>query len=180
VILIDTDLRNPWMHRYLRLDNSIGLSTVLAGDAQVQEAVKVVTIASFAPHANVRTNGSQPSGRTLDKDLLCLTSGPLPPNPAELLASPRMGEVIKSLTSVSDHVLIDSAPLLLVADAMSLAPRVDGVILVSRAGSATIDQAREVRNVLDRVGARPVGIVISGVKVSGTRGYQQGYYQSDG
>jgi Mrp family chromosome partitioning ATPase/capsular polysaccharide biosynthesis protein len=178
VVLIDSDLRNPWMHKYLHLDNSEGLSTVLAGGLQVEKAIKVVKIAAFLPRPDNQPVQGEISGKGLDKDLLCLTSGPLPPNPAELLASPRMGEIIKSLTAVADHVLVDSAPLLPVVDAVSLAPRVDGVIIVARAGKTTIDQAREVKNVLERVGARPVGLVISGVK-SGGRGYERGYYQKD-
>ena len=179
VVLIDSDLRNPWMHRYLHLDNSVGLSTALAGSMQVEDAVKVVKIAGFVPHSESRARGGDGSRKGLDKDLLCLTSGPLPPNPAELLASPRMSEIISTLAAVADHVLIDSAPLLPVVDAVSLAPRVDGVIVVARAGKATIEQAREVKNVLERVGARPVGLVISGVKAGGTPGYKRGYYQKD-
>ncbi len=178
VVLVDSDLRNPWMHKYLHLDNSVGLSTVLAGGLQVEKAIKVVKIASFLPRPDNQPANGEVSGKALDKDLLCLTSGPLPPNPAELLALPRMGEIIKSLTAVADHVLVDSAPLLPVVDAVSLAPRVDGVIIVARAGKTTIDQAREVKNVLERVGARTVGLVISGVKAGG-RGYERGYYQKD-
>jgi Mrp family chromosome partitioning ATPase len=78
---------------------------------------------------------------------------------------------------MADYVLIDSAPVLLVADAVSVASRVDGVIVVSRLGRATIDQARDVRATLDRVGARLVGVVISGVKAPSSYGYRQGYYQ---
>ncbi|MBN1458133.1 MAG: hypothetical protein JXA57_01265 [Armatimonadetes bacterium] len=177
VTLVDSDLRNPWMHTYLRLDNSIGLSNVLAGTAQVNQAVKVVKSAGFLPRQDEKSRIKSGTNKKLGEDLLCLTSGPLPPNPAELLALPRMGEIVKGLCSVSDYVLIDSAPILLVADAMSLAQQVDGVIVVSRAGKATIDQAREVRSVLERVGARPVGLVISGVKGDGGRGYTQGYHQ---
>ncbi len=178
VVLIDSDLRNPWMHKYLYLDNSAGLSNVLAGSIQVEQAIKVVKIAGFLPRADQHAHNGELSGKGLDKDLLCLTSGPLPPNPAELLASPRMGDIIKSLTAVADHVLIDSAPLLPVVDSVSLAPRVDGVIVVARVGKTTIDQAHEVKNVLERVGARPVGLVISGIKAGG-RGYERGYYQKD-
>lgn len=177
VVLVDTDLRNPLMHRYLGLDNTVGLSSVLAGTTTVDQAIKGVNTADFLPSRgrDMLMSGDQESH--LHKNLLCLTSGPTPPNPAELLASPKMGEIIKNLGSLADQVLIDSAPVLLVADALSIAPRVDGVIVVSRAKATTVDNAREVRNTLERVGARMVGIVIAGVKMSSNRGYQRGYYQ---
>jgi Mrp family chromosome partitioning ATPase len=84
---------------------------------------------------------------------------------------------LTALMSLVDYVLIDSAPILLVADAVGLASRVDGVIIVSRAGSATVDQAHEIRTTLERVGARLVGLVITGVKVKSRHGYRSGYYQ---
>ena len=103
--------------------------------------------------------------------------GPPPSEPGRApCGRPRMAGILKSLATLADQVLVDSAPILLVADAVSLAPRVDGVIIVSRATSATIDQAREIRNTLDRVGARVVGLVISDAKVSSTHGYSRGYY----
>ncbi|OFV81657.1 MAG: hypothetical protein A2W26_13690 [Acidobacteria bacterium RBG_16_64_8] len=179
VVLIDSDLRNPLMHRYLHLDNDVGLSTVLAGAARVEDAVKRVKTSDFLPEQVQGTRYSPQREQALQKDFLCLTSGPLPPNPAELLASPRMGEILKTLGTLADHLLIDSAPVLSVADAVSLASRVDGVIVVSRASSATIDQAHEIRNILDRVGARLIGLVVTGVKNGGKRAYDQGYYQQD-
>jgi non-specific protein-tyrosine kinase len=177
VALVDSDLRNPLMHRYLRLDNSVGLSSVLAGAISADKAVKEVSTAEFLP--TIDRGGSTPGGSPprLHRDFLCLTSGPLPPNPAELLASARFAETLEKLSRMADYVLIDSAPVLLVADAVSVASRVDGVIVVSRLGRATIDQARDVRATLDRVGARLVGVVISGVKAPSSYGYRQGYYQ---
>ena len=158
------------MHHYLGLDNSVGLSSVLAGAASVEEAVKVVKIGGYLPSRDRRAIAVRPDSRDegsqLHKDLLCLTAGPLPPNPAELLSSPRMDEILQNLSALADHVLIDSAPLLLVADAVRLASRVDGVIIVSRASTATVDQAHEVRHILDRVGARSVGLVVSGGEVA--------------
>lgn len=178
VALIDTDLRNPQMHRYLQLDNRTGLSTLLAGSARVEDSIKVCKSSAFLPPQERRE--SRPgSNQSLIKDFLCLTSGPLPPNPAELLASPRMADVLKSVTALTDYVIIDSAPVLLVADAVPLATRVDGVIVVARARLATIDQAREIRGMLDKVGARLVGVVISDASVDGRQGYRQGYYQSE-
>lgn len=178
VALVDTDLRNPAMHRYLRLDNSVGLSNILAGARQVESTLKLVSIADFLPEGLATKDGRENQGVPLHKDLLCLTSGPLPPNPAELLASPRFAELLDRLAQSAEYVLIDSAPVLLVADAVSLTPKVDGVIVVSRVGSATIDQAHKVRHTLDRVGARLVGLVITGAKSPDGYGYRQGYYEN--
>ncbi len=177
VALVDSDLRNPQMHQYLKLDNRVGLSTVLTGTVRVEDAIKIVKSAEFVPQSPGALE-VQKKESLLQRDFLCLTSGPLPPNPAELLASPRTEEILKSLAALVDYVIVDSAPILLVADAVSLAPRVDGVIVVSRAGRATVDQAREIRNVLDRVGAPSLGLVISGVKTKSTRGYGREYYQT--
>ena len=173
VALVDTDLRNPLMHKYLHLDNRVGLSTVLAGGTRIEDAIQVVKTAEFLPKQPEQVGDS-----ALQRNFLCLTSGPLPPNPAELLASPRAGEVLKGVKALVDYLLVDSAPVLLVADAVSLTPRVDGVIIVSRAGRATAKQAREIRSVLDRVEAPLVGIVITGVKSRKTSGYRHGYYHS--
>jgi capsular exopolysaccharide synthesis family protein len=174
VVLVDSDLRNPLMHRYLHLDNSVGLSSVLAGAVGVEEALKVVKTAEFVPQGVPPPKGSQ---TRLHRDFLCMTSGPLPPNPAELLASARLGDILKNLSGLAEYILIDSAPILLVADAVSVASRVDGVIIVAKAGRTTTDQARETRNTLERVGARLVGVVVSGVKAPSSYGYKKGYYQ---
>jgi capsular exopolysaccharide synthesis family protein len=173
VALVDSDLRNPLMHQYLHLDNHVGLSNVLAGNVRIEDATQVVKTAEFLPKHSAEAVDSH-----LQRNFLCLTSGPLPPNPAELLGSPRAADIIKGVKALVDYLLIDSAPILLVADAVSLTPRVDGVIIVSRVGKATAKQAREIRAVLDRVQAPLVGLVIVGVKSRKVPGYGHGYYQS--
>jgi capsular exopolysaccharide synthesis family protein len=170
--LVDSDLRDPLMHKYLHLDNHVGLSSVLAGNTRVEDAIQVVKSSDFLPAREAGT------GESLQKNFLCLTSGPLPPNPAELLASARAGDIIKGVKALVDYVLIDSAPVLLVADAVNLTPRVDGVIIVTRAGRATAKQAREVRKILERVDAPLVGIVITAVKSRASLGYGHNYYHS--
>ena len=81
-----------------------------------------------------------------------LPSGPLPPNPSELLASLQMQDMLERLTGLYDHVIIDSPPLLLVADALELARSVDGIVLVVRRNKATTEEAKEVRALFDRLG----------------------------
>jgi len=180
VILVDADLRNPTMHRYLDLRNDLGLSTVLAGGSQVSEALRVVKLEKFLPPNGKSGNGGdgRRSSETLQRDLLCMTSGPLPPNPAELLASARMEEVLSTLSDSADYVILDTPPVLLVADALSIASRVDGVVVVARTNSTTSDEAREVRQLLDRVGARLIGVVVGGVKPTKSYRYRYGYYGS--
>lgn len=180
VALIDSDLRNPHVHEYLGLDNRVGLSTVLAGNARVEDAVKIVKSSKYLPAGQLAPSTGQTKETVLQRDFLCLTSGPLPPNPAELLVSPRTETILKGITALVDHVIIDSPPVLLVADSVSLAPRVDGVIIVSRAGQSTIEQAHEIRSTLERVGARLVGLVITGAKAPASRSYGHGYYQVGG
>jgi Mrp family chromosome partitioning ATPase/capsular polysaccharide biosynthesis protein len=179
VIVVDADLRNPMLHNYLGLENDIGLSTVLAGGSEISEAVRVVKLDRFLPPNGKVTsggNGRRPAESVLQRDLLCVTSGPLPPNPAELLASAKMEEVLSSLSGLADHVVLDTPPVLLVADALSIASRVDGVVIVARTNSTTSDEAREVRTILNRVGARLIGVVVGGVKAGKSNRYKYGYY----
>jgi len=168
VIVVDADLRNPMMHKYLELGNDVGLSTVLTGGSQIGEALQVVKLEKFLPPNGKHSNDAdrRKPAETLQRDLLCMTSGPLPPNPAELLASGKMDEVLSSLAGSADYVLLDSPPVLLVADALSLASRVDAVVIVARTNSTTSDEAQAVRQQLVRVGARLIGVVVGGVKPS--------------
>jgi len=108
-----------------------------------------------------------------------LPSGPLPPNPAELLSSDRMTALIAELTPMSDFLLIDTPPVIAVSDALLLAPYADGVILATRLGSTTRDEARDVRTIFERSGIRVIGVVAGGAKRGpayyGKRGYAYGY-----
>ena len=181
VIVVDADLRNPMLHAYLEVGNEVGLSTVLAGGVEIAEAVRVVKLEKFLPTNGklaIGDDGRRSVEPTLQKDLLCMTSGPLPPNPAELLASTRMEEVLSGLGALADYVLLDSPPVLLVADALSIAARVDAVIIVARTNGTTTGEAHETRTLLDRVGARLIGVVVGGVKADKGHRYRYGYYSS--
>ena len=103
--------------------------------------------------------------------------GPQPgnENPAELLASPRMADVIEELKQVCDFLLIDTPPVLPVSDALALAPNVDAVILTARLRSTTREEMSQVRMVLDRANARVIGVVAGGVKTKGNYYYKRGY-----
>jgi non-specific protein-tyrosine kinase len=103
---------------------------------------------------------------------LVLTSGPLPPNPADLMGSRRMEEVIAVLASEADQVIFDSPPVVAVTDAAVLATKVDGVLLVISAGKTRREQARTAVQRLEQINARLVGTVLTNVELgAGIQGY---------
>jgi Mrp family chromosome partitioning ATPase len=172
VILIEADLRRPMIDEYLNLDTRLGVSSVLAGTSSFSESLQVVRVPDFVPDPRLRSR-DQSKGSTMQPALLCMTSGPLPPNPAELLTSPRMKELIQTAAGHAEYVVIDTPPVLLVSDALNLAQYTNGVIIASKMKGTTYDEARDVRTVLDRSGCRALGLVVNGV--SKKRG---GYYRA--
>lgn len=148
VILVDCDLRRPTLHTIFGVPNDEGLTSLM-----LQEGGKI------------------PVQRTEVPGLLLLPSGPLPPRPADLLGSKRMEGIITQLREHADIVLFDTPPVTAVTDAAVLATRVDGVLLVFRAGSTRRDRARESRRLLDKVNANIVGVVLTDVKAEDTYGY---------
>lgn len=151
-IAIDADLRRP------RLDEALGvgvggpgLTSVLVGAADVEDAVQEISLFENNGSAAARTGGS----------LAFMRSGPLPPNPSELLSSLQMTTLLDHLAATFDYVLIDSPPVLLVADALELTRAVDGVVLIARRNRSTTDQARELRALVQRLDINLVGAVIS-------------------
>jgi capsular exopolysaccharide synthesis family protein len=136
VILVSADMRRPRLHRFFGLSNERGLSGVLSDSTSVADAIK-------APVPNLRV----------------LPSGPVPSNPAELLASRRANELFGALRERADVVILDTPPMLAVADASILAPIADGTLLVinaSRAGRSALEQ---VRDQLGNAGADIIGAV---------------------
>ena len=142
VILVDCDLRRPSLHRIFGVRNSAGLTSVVL-DAGAKEF----------PY--------QDSGVP---NLRLLCSGPLPPNPSELLGSRRMAEIIEQLTSDADYVLFDSPPVVVVTDAAILASKVDGVMLVVYAGRTRRELAKRAKALLDKVNANLLGVILNNVK----------------
>ena len=176
---MEADLRRPRLHIYLGLENKVGLSSVLVGTHTLSEAAQVVRLEDYvAPEILGRTNGHDEA--ILRKNLLCLTSGPMPPNPAELLESRRMKELLDEASGATEYLLIDSPPVLLVSDALALVNRVDGVILSTRINGTRIEEARTVRTILERSGANLIGSVAGGAsrKKALFRRYEYGYYSS--
>ena len=181
VIVLEADLRRPMLHRYLGLDNGVGVSDVLAGTGTFAQSLQVVRVPDFVSHAR-DMRGASPDW-TMQGEFLCMTSGPLPPNPAELLSSSRMGDLLAAAADGADYVLIDTPPILLVSDALNLADKTDGVVVAARMRETRIEEAREVRTILERSDCRVLGLVVNGVsKKRGAyyRGRYEGYFETGG
>ncbi len=152
VVLVDADLRRPTLHKIFGLDNGTGLTTVMMEESSL---------------------ASPPIRSTGIEGLSVLTSGPLPPNPAELMGSRRMEAVIAAVADGSDQVFFDTPPVVAVTDAAVLATKVDGVLLVVSAGKTRREYARTAVQRLEQINVRLVGTVLTNVQM-GT-GFQ-GYY----
>ena len=178
VILVEADLRRPMLHTYLKLGNEIGVSNVLAGKHSLAEAMQLVRVDDYLPKDTRRRLPFGAEDLLLQRNLYCVTSGPLPPNPAELMGSSKMQELLREAVEAADYVIVDAPPLLLAADPLSLAPLVDGVLLTARLYVTTRDEAKAARGLLHRVGANVIGAVALGGRLS--RGYYKGYGGSYG
>lgn len=148
-VLVDADLRRPHLHRVFGLSNDAGLSTWV----------------SEAARSSGESRPAVPLQDTQVPNLRVLTSGPVPPNPAEILASARMAELIEILRGEAEYVLFDTPPIIAVTDAAVLAPRVDGVLLVINAGKTRRDLAIKARDMLQQVNARILGVVLNNAAV---------------
>ena len=160
VLLIDADMRRPTLAQRLYLDPEPGLSQVLSGRGRFEDFVLQVD----------------------DSSLFVLPAGSIPPNPAELLASHSMENVLAGAESMYDYVLIDSPPVLPVTDSVVIGERVSGVILVVRAARTKFQEVREARRLLDTAGVAVSGVVINDVSRSrgaaGYGGYTSAYYSN--
>jgi capsular exopolysaccharide synthesis family protein len=156
-IAIEADLRRPRLADAFALDGQVpGLTSVLVGTTPLAEATQQLPL---FPGEDASDAGAG--------QLSFLSSGPLPPNPSELLSSTQMAILLKELTGAYDYILLDSPPLLLVADALELARLVDGVVVVLRQDSATKDEAAEIRALVERLDIHLVGTVVTGAAAVG-------------
>ncbi len=157
VLLIDADLRRPSIHKTLGLGARVGLSNVLTGGTTVQQAT-------------VRS--------TLLPSLFILPAGTPPPNPAELLASAQMLDLLAELREQYDHIVVDTPPTLSVTDAVVLSTRADAVVLVIRSGQTTKPALRRARDILAQVNARVCGVLLNAVDLTSPDYYY--YYEYQG
>ncbi len=163
VLLIDSDLRRPVLHSIFKVDRRVGLSNVLVGRATIEEAVQKTDI----------------------ENLFVMPCGTLPPNPSELLASNAMTRTLEEMKARYDMVLFDSPPIIAVTDAAVLSSRLDGVILVVKAGQTDREAAYRAYSLLKNVNARILGALLNGVQIESMYGsyyyyYHYYYYGKDG
>ena len=147
VVLVNSDFRRPTTDQFFAVNNTIGLSDVLMGVSTLKAALQ----------------------RPGDEQLLVLASGKMPPNPSELLGSAKMSELIEGLKEWADWIIVDSPPLLAVADTAAVARWADGVLMVTRGGVSTREAARRGHEMLEKVGARVIGVAVWGLEGDGER-----------
>jgi protein-tyrosine kinase len=152
-LYIDADMRKPTGHKTFRVPNRQGLTSCLVGQSNVHGVIQSTEI----------------------ENLHVITAGPIPPNPAELLASNRMKEFIRELKKEFDQIIIDSPPVLAVADATILATQVDGCILVVNAGKTNREMAIKAKQQLENVKAPMLGVVLNNKEMKGNSYYYYYY-----
>jgi capsular exopolysaccharide synthesis family protein len=161
VILLDVDLRRPSIHDFFELPNQRGLVDLISGEAAISDVLQFKK----------------------DRTVTVVTTGEKPPNPTELLSSKKMDQLLSKLEESADVVIIDGPPFI-VADAMVMASKVDGVLLVVRPGHTRRNLARGAADQLRLAGARVVGVVLNRIPLRGAdyyagKSYAYGYYASD-
>lgn len=163
VLLIDGDLRKPTVHRYFSLENKDGLSEILAG---------------LTNEIRIR--------KTEVENLNVLTSGQIPPNPAELLGSPQMDTLLDYVKKYFDYVVIDTPPINVVTDAAILAEKITGFVFVVQGGKNHFNEVDYAIDTIEQMNGRVVGLVLNDVSGraeqkysyrSRTYGYYKGYYK---
>ncbi|MDH3529405.1 MAG: polysaccharide biosynthesis tyrosine autokinase, partial [Acidobacteriota bacterium] len=152
VVLVDCDLRRPRLHSHFNMENTHGLTNYLSGEKDTNNLLK-----SY-PHL---------------PNLKVITSGPIPPNPAELLSSNEMKHLLQFLRGNFKHVVVDSPPAISFTDAAILSTIVDGVVLVAMSGKSSIHLMRRFKQRLGNIGARIYGVVLNGIK---SNSVEYGYY----
>jgi capsular exopolysaccharide synthesis family protein len=159
-ILIDADLRRPRLHTVFQLDNRVGLSSFLSGNIELD-------------NSNGRLIRS-----TEISGLSVITSGPLPPNPSELLGSSKILELICALQSMYEFIILDSPPVMGLPDSIYLSRVVDGTVLVVKAGETPLKVLKETKKLFRDINAKILGVVLNGVKKSDLKYGAYNYYHS--
>lgn len=139
VLLIDTDMRRPTIHRKMHLPNEQGISSVLVNFCSFDDAVQHIN-----PCLDV------------------ITAGPMPPNPSELLASNVLKELVNRLRGEYEYIIFDTPPINVVSDALILSPNSDGIIMVVRSKKSTYSQVRQTLKKIELAGVKLLGTVLNG------------------
>jgi len=149
VLFIDADLRKPTVHYHFQIDNRNGLTSVLTKHISLEEAIILTEI----------------------ENLWILPSGIIPPNPAELLGSKAMKDVIDKATNLFDMIIFDAPPVLAVADAQILGNICDGALLVVRSNNTEKEELQKAKGLLDKANVNIIGTVLNGVEQKDTSYY---------
>lgn len=152
VLLVDADLRKPSIHYSFNASNIDGLTNVLTKDISLEQAISKTPI----PYLDL------------------LTSGPIPPNPAELLGSKTMEVIMEELKELYDYIIFDTPPILLVTDSQIMASKCNGVILVVASSKTKKDRAMKAKELLEKANSHLLGVVVNGVVAMGSGNY--GHY----
>lgn len=153
VIIIDCDLRKPSLHKNFKISNQRGLSNLLIENLKIDAVV--------VKHS---------------ENLDLLPSGTIPPSPAEMLSSNRMKNFLEEAKKLYDYIIIDTPPVIAVTDAQILSTMADGVLLVASSGEVEREAIIRSKELLQRVNANILGVVLNKVEVKGRRGYGYYYY----
>ena len=162
VLIIDADMRRPRVHSVFGIKNLAGLSSVLSSELTESDVLGSIQL-------DEKTNVS------------VMTSGPIPPNPAELVGSDQMAKLLKLFQKHFDHVVIDSPPITSFTDGVLIASVVDGVILVVQSNRSSRQVVRKARQLIQDVGAKIFGVVLNNVDLNSQENYYyQSYYHREG
>lgn len=153
VLLIDCDLRKPTIHKKLSLNNSSGLSKFIVGFETMADALT----------------------REILPNLDVMTSGPIPPNPSELLGSANMQTFLNKVSDYYDYIILDTPPINIVTDMAVMANFISGVLLVSYYAVTTVEDVRRAQEALKIVNAKILGLVVAGVVRK--KGHKGDYYR---
>ena len=157
-LILDADLRKPRQHRIFDVKNVQGLTNYLSGGVDLNSLIKPTKV----------------------PNIYLINSGPVPPNPAELLGSEKMGHLLDRMKEVFDYVVIDTPPLLAVSDAFVLAPHTDGLILLIWSGKTRRESLRLTKEKLDMMNIATFGVVINRLNLKEHGYYYRDYYSSYG
>lgn len=153
VLFIDGDLRKPVAHRTFNLQNKLGLSTLLGGIDSFREVL----------NSQVTTG------------LDVITSGPIPPNPSEMLGSENMKVLLEKLTEFYDYIIIDTPPINIVSDTLNMLPFIAGVALVAKQGETPKDALQDAIDAIKFADGHILGVILGQVQTLGKSGYKSGY-----
>lgn len=156
ILVIDCDMRKPVIHRRFGLLNR-GLSNCFAEDLPLKEVIQ----ADVFPNLDV------------------VTSGPVPPNPAELLGSKKMKALLQEAAEAYDYVFLDMPPVLAVTDAALMSSQVDGTVLILGSGDISPDEGKQAKSLLEKVHANILGVILNKVPQHHKSGYYYYYYYDE-